>query len=99
MESASSTEAPRHSAQFYFPDGDIVLSAPLGCAKGEAQRLQLFRVHKFLLSHHSVVFRDMFNLSTQPADASDLIDGHPVVALQDDAKDVEELLHMLYNPA
>lgn len=89
-------QASNRSTQLYFPDGDVILSASTGSAGG-VQQIQLFRVHKFLLSHHSAVFRDMFSLP--PSDANETVDGVPVVALQDNVEPLERVLNVLYNPA
>ncbi|TCD68640.1 hypothetical protein EIP91_010295 [Steccherinum ochraceum] len=80
-----------HSA-FYFNDGDLIL---ISSAAGEQK--YHFRVHKFLLSHHSSVFADMLHLSV--ASDSPTVDGTPAVTLDDKAEDLAGLLDALYNPA
>ncbi|THH29804.1 hypothetical protein EUX98_g4391 [Antrodiella citrinella] len=81
--------------QLYFADGDIILSAALD-ATGVQQN---FRVHKFMLSHNSTVFSDILSIPLTGSDADPIVDGVPLMALQDDAADLECLLNMLYNPA
>jgi hypothetical protein len=65
----------------WFEDGSVVLSAE----KRE------FRVHRSLLSLHSVVFRDMFSIPQR----SDLPEGP--IELHDDPDDLAHLLHALYD--
>ena len=78
----------------YFSDGDVVLSASTG---GTTPEFQVFRVHKFLLKHHSPTFANMFlDADAEPGESYDRV---PMVALQGDkAEDVALLLNYLYNP-
>ncbi|KAF8195644.1 hypothetical protein K438DRAFT_1826289 [Mycena galopus ATCC 62051] len=58
----------------------------------------LFRVHQSMLSLQSPVFAAMFTLP--PPDVNcDIYDGVPFVRMPDDAKDIESLLKVLYNPS
>ncbi|KAI0685439.1 hypothetical protein C8T65DRAFT_168711 [Cerioporus squamosus] len=83
---------PHRSAQLYFPDGDLVLRA-VG-----SDGVHLFRVHKFLLKHHSMAFKDMF--SAEDGSCSDIYDGVPVADMPGDrAEDLALLLTYLYNPS
>ena len=91
----SMTEAPpeRHPT-LYFSDGDVVLAAS---ADGPPPGSQLFRVHKFLLKHHSPTFANMF--LDADAETGESYDGVPMVQLQGDkAEDIALLLNYLYNP-
>ncbi|KAJ7648500.1 hypothetical protein B0H17DRAFT_958921 [Mycena rosella] len=90
--SATSTlEGTRHSS-LYLADGNLVVAAEGGAGK------VLFRVHQSMLALQSPVFASMFTL---PAGAvkRDMYDGAPYVLMQDDAKDIESLLKVLYNPS
>ncbi|KAI0703883.1 hypothetical protein C8T65DRAFT_830892 [Cerioporus squamosus] len=83
----------RRDAHMYFPDGDVVLRAA-----GSDGVSHLFRVHKFLLKHHSMAFRDMFH--AQDGSCSDTYDGAPVADMPGDrAEDLALLLSYLYNPS
>lgn len=79
--------------ELWFSDGSVILKAEDG----------LFKVHMSILSRHSVFFRDMFSLP-QPPQASPLslgqdevMEGCPMVTLQDSADDVASLLIALYD--
>ena len=67
--------------RFWFDDGNVILAA---------QRTA-FRVHKSIISQHSVVFRDIF---TSPLP---LYDGCPVVRVTDTGFDLRELLRVVYD--
>lgn len=54
-----------------------------------------FRVHRSILSKYSEVFRDMFSIP-QPADA-EMLEGCPVVHLQDTKNDVAHVLSALFD--
>ena len=86
--------AERHPT-LYFPTGDVVLSASIDT--GGPPTTQLFRVHKFLLMHHSTAFANMF--TDAAADPGETYDGVPIVQMEgDDAEDLATLLNYLYNP-
>ncbi|KAM5546249.1 hypothetical protein V8D89_000375 [Ganoderma adspersum] len=96
---ASAPSVERHPT-LYFPNGDVVLSAQASIHPrplAAPPKTQLFRVHKFLLTHHSVTFANMF-ADANPA-SGESYDGVPMVELQGDkAEDVALLLNYLYNP-
>ncbi len=72
-----------HDPEFWFEDGSIVLVAHnIG-----------FRVYKRLLSEHSPLFRDLFQMP-QPAYASK-VEGTPCVVLLDPPEQVRHLLRVL----
>jgi len=73
------------SSKFWFEDGSVVL---------QAEKTH-FRVHKTLLSLHSTVFRDTFQMP-QPVEAGPTIEGCPIVHVSDFAEDVEFMLESLY---
>lgn len=82
---------PRRHPTWYLPEGDIVLAAP-----GEQKAPLLFRVHKAVLSSHSVVFAGMFSLPANPA-VNELFEGAPVVQMTDDAAELTKLLAAMYD--
>ncbi|KAI1784925.1 hypothetical protein LXA43DRAFT_1040201 [Ganoderma leucocontextum] len=93
MSSSSSASEPHPT--LYFPNGDVVLSALIDSEAPPTTRL--FRVHKFLLMHHSATFANMF-ADAKPG-SGESYDGVPMVELQGDkAEDLALLLNYLYNP-
>lgn len=82
--------------RLYLPDGDVVLAAKRLASAAEPPHLQLFRVHKPILRHHSAVFANMFGDATLGETFEDV----PMVKLAgDDADGVALLLTFLYYPA
>ncbi|EAU80884.1 hypothetical protein CC1G_03060 [Coprinopsis cinerea okayama7 len=92
------TPPPTRSPDVWFDDGSVVL---------QAQNVQ-FRVHRTMLSRHSEVFRDMFEIgrlgssinasnTPQAADPTPLVDGCPLIILHDDPTDLTHLLLSLYD--
>lgn len=89
-------KTPKPHEFLWFPDGNIVL----------ATDTHLFKVHKSVLSLHSSVFKDMFDLpgaygSTAGRSSAgvvpDLYEKLPVVTLAgDDGEDVAHLLRTVY---
>ncbi len=100
MQSHSETttqELQRHST-LYILDGDIALSAPKSALKSSTTSVALvFRVHRRILSYHSVVFSSILSIPVIP-DSNETYDGVPLVRLTDDADDFESLLKMMYIP-
>ncbi|KAM5546269.1 hypothetical protein V8D89_000395 [Ganoderma adspersum] len=93
----------RHS-NLYFTDGDVVLAVnqtPGTKSDDSAEgRLTytLFRVHKFLLKHHSTVFANFF--ADANAAPTEVYDGVPLAEMHGDkAEDFALLLSYLYNPS
>lgn len=82
--SARASPTPSHCTQWWFDDGNVVLIA----------EDTLFRVHRGVLSHNSVVFKDMF-LIPQPEEFEQM-EGCPVVHLCDSQRDLGVLLGALY---
>ncbi len=84
----------------YFPNGDVVLSASTDSGEDPSDapsKTQLFRVHKFLLTHHSTTFANMFTDANPGSGESH--GGVPLVELHGDkAEDLALLLNYLYNP-
>jgi BTB/POZ domain len=76
---------PIKSEDFWFEDGDIVLSITEDSVEYH------FRVHRAILTIASPVFRDMLSMPQPPQD------GSPPVLLRDDSvNDLKALLGALY---
>lgn len=88
----------RH-ADLYFPDGDVVLVVQqTPRSEEEPPKHTLFRVHRFLLKHHSATFANLF--ADANAAPMDVYDGVPLVEMHGDkAEDFALLLSYLYNPS
>ncbi|KAG2363388.1 hypothetical protein BDR07DRAFT_1211299, partial [Suillus spraguei] len=56
----------------------------------------VFRVHKSILSHYSIVFADM--LMMPPVEEAETYDDVPLVCLPDNAEEIESLLKAIYLP-
>ncbi|PIL28621.1 hypothetical protein GSI_08663 [Ganoderma sinense ZZ0214-1] len=85
--------------QLYFPDGDIALFATKPAPKdGGQQRYLVFRIHKFLLRHHSETFANM--IADANAETDTVYDGVPLVEMHgDNAEDLAAMLSYMYNPS
>ena len=82
-------------AGLWFADGNIVLQT----TSPSEDEIHLFRCHKSVLSKHSVVFADMFELGGYVCvRRSEEYDGVPVISIPDSSADVDALLGMLYDP-
>ncbi|KAL1677262.1 hypothetical protein EV122DRAFT_291300 [Schizophyllum commune] len=57
----------------------------------------LFRVHKSILAQRSFFFSDLKNLPRPSGAEGNLVDGCPVVELQDDAEAVQYMLECIYD--
>ncbi|KAI1782984.1 hypothetical protein LXA43DRAFT_848584, partial [Ganoderma leucocontextum] len=83
----------------YFQDGDVVLAvkqAPM--SDEEPRNYTLFRVHRFLLKHHSATFANLF--ADANAAPTEVYDGVPLAEMHGDkAEDFALLLSYLYNPS
>lgn len=91
-----------HRSSPYYDDGSIVLAAASGGSSDALHVYRVYRVHRSVLSEHSVVFHDMFELNSNSLAEShtqETYDGCALVIMQDDSKDLGDLLQMLYNPA
>ncbi|KAJ7680626.1 hypothetical protein DFH06DRAFT_424841 [Mycena polygramma] len=77
---------------FYFEDGNIVLSA-----KDPEDCVVYFRLHRSIVSKHSPVFADMFTLP--PPASAEQYDGVPLVEMAgDSAETLRSLIALLYDP-
>ncbi|KAF8987513.1 hypothetical protein BDQ17DRAFT_1393521 [Cyathus striatus] len=74
--------------EFYFHDGSVVIL----CLK----ELVSFRVHQSVLSRLSSFFAGMFDLPQPPN--PELIDGCPIIKLEDTLQDIEDTLRAIYDP-
>lgn len=79
-------EPPQRYEQLWFEDGNVIIIT------GNTA----FRVHRGILSRHSEVFRDMFDIP-QPEGDAETLDGAPVVHLPDSLHDITHLLCALYD--
>ena len=71
----------------WLDDGNIII----------AVQGKHFRVHRSVLRSYSEVFRDMFAIPHSHDVEKEIIDGCPVVHLQDSSADVEIMLKALYD--
>ncbi|KAM5546271.1 hypothetical protein V8D89_000397 [Ganoderma adspersum] len=83
----------------YFSDGDIALVAKKPPPEnGVPSRYLAFRIHKFLLRHHSETFANMIADANAETDA--VYDGVPLVEMHgDNAEDLATMLSYMYNPS
>ena len=106
--SSNQFELPfEHHPDLYLPAGDVVLAArtspstddlPSTRREDVTPKYWLFRVHKFLLSHHSATFANLF--ADASASAGEMYDGVPLVRMEGDrAQDLALLLTYMYYPA
>lgn len=91
MADTTSGEGHIHDPDFYFEDGNIVLSA-----KYTENDTAFFRLHKSILVKHSPVFADMFAMPPPPT--TDQYDGVPLVEMPDDANALRDFIAFLYDP-
>lgn len=73
---------------FWFQDGSMVVVV----------QDKHFRVHQSILSKHSEVFADMFSVPQPPLASQDLLDGCPVIKLNDELHDFVDLMKVVYHP-
>jgi BTB/POZ domain len=81
-----STPSPVENEEFWFEDGDVVLSVTEDGVEHH------FRVHRLILKIASPVFRDMLSMP-RPSGGEDL----PVPLPGDSVEDLTALLGALYN--
>lgn len=74
---------------YYLHDGTVVLAADA----------VLFKIHQSVLARHSSVFHDTFGLP-RPVDGggNDLLDGVPVLDLDDTKDDLKVMIRLIYDP-
>lgn len=101
--STAMTEGYQRSKSLYFPTGDICLAAPMDDSStaraGDTQSQPtglIFRVHRFTLSLHSPVFRDIFALPDGGTGVNETYDGVVLVHMPDSAEDLEQLVEAFY---
>ncbi|KAI0080992.1 hypothetical protein K474DRAFT_53515 [Panus rudis PR-1116 ss-1] len=82
----------QEDSDLWFQDGTIIIVA------GETK----FRLHPGVLSRHSEVFKDMFNVPQPPEAQADptmeYIDNCPAVRVSESAEDMALLLSAMYDP-
>jgi len=83
---AEQQPTPTHS-KYWFDDGNVVL---------QAENTQ-FRVHRSMLSRHSHVLKDMFEIPQPENTEGHIIEGCPVVHLYDSSQDVEIVISIFYD--
>ncbi|KZS99886.1 uncharacterized protein LAESUDRAFT_688821 [Laetiporus sulphureus 93-53] len=83
------TNALVRHRDFWFCDGSVVLRA----------ENTLFRVHTSLLSRKSQFFSDLFSMPQPavPGENDEMLDGCPLLVLDDSAEDAANLLKALYD--
>ncbi|KAJ7490865.1 hypothetical protein FB451DRAFT_1124420 [Mycena latifolia] len=86
MEVDTEQNAPQRRQELWFEDGNLVIQA------GNSQ----FRVYRGTLAARSAVFQDMLSFP-QPPD-SELVEGCPLVRLQDAEIEVSEFLKAIFVP-
>ncbi|KLO20218.1 hypothetical protein SCHPADRAFT_35694 [Schizopora paradoxa] len=99
LENSTGSESPAKRHEFlWLKDGNVVLGT----------NVYLFKVHKSVLSMHSSVFRDMFELPTEEdldmgssdigavGMAPELYEGVHFVSLSDDGREMEHILRAVY---
>ena len=90
--SESPDTGPIHESSLYFPDGDIILSVLT--KKG---RPAFLRLHRVMLSHFSITFRDILAIPADPQ-ANEMYEGVPVIVMPDPHEDFVGLISALYAP-
>ena len=81
--------------KLWFLDGNIILQT----TSSSQDEIHLFRCHKSVLSKHSAVFADLFELDSYVCvRRSEEYEGVPVISIPDAPADVDALLNMLYDP-
>lgn len=78
------TDFENHST-LYFDDGNIIIKC----------KRTLFRVHRSLLSRNSTVFQELF--AQCDARPQDVLRGCPVLSVDDDKDDMQDLLNCSYD--
>ncbi|KAI1791600.1 hypothetical protein LXA43DRAFT_889084 [Ganoderma leucocontextum] len=79
-------QAATRDSDYWFDDGNLIL-----VSQGVS-----FRIYKGLLAEHSAVFHNMFHIGQAMPEEEDLVDGCPVVPLDDSPNDLRELFRLIY---
>ena len=82
---------PIHHETMYFADGDIILSVMNG------ERPTFLRLHRFMLSHFSPIFKDMLSIPSNPQ-VNGMYEGVPIVVMPDPYEGLVGLVKVLYAP-
>ena len=78
--------AATRDSDYWFEDGNLIL-----VSQGVA-----FRIYRGLLAEHSVMFRSMFDIAQGLPATEDIVDGCPVVPLDDSPNDLRELFRLIF---
>ncbi|KAI1791592.1 hypothetical protein LXA43DRAFT_422413 [Ganoderma leucocontextum] len=78
--------AATRDSDYWFDDGNLIL-----VSQGVA-----FRIYKGLLAEHSAMFRSMFHIAQAAPATEDLVDGCPVIPLDDSPNDLRELFRLIF---
>lgn len=84
---AQSQEPPPSRSSFWFKTGDVVLHV----------KNTQYRVHREILARHSNIFKDTFNMPQSTEVDGHVVEGQPVVELDDEAYDIEYMLSVFYD--
>lgn len=76
----------------WYSDGNIILQTGHGTSESPFTR---FRVYKGILADKSSVFKDMFVVAGG-SEEDELVDGCPLVQLDDDKEELEHVLRALH---
>ena len=79
-------QAATRDSEYWFDDGNVIL-----VTQGIA-----FRIYKGLLAEHSELFRSMFHIAQASPTAEDLVDGCPVISLDDSPNDLRALFRLIH---
>lgn len=91
-------------SEFNFPSGDIILSVTAYSSPADQTSEPVyFRVHQHILRLHSEAFDKMLGVPLTTGESTydtqvvpGLVDGIPVVPLQDDPRDIINLMRAIY---
>ena len=78
--------AATRDSDYWFDDGNLIL-----VSRGVA-----FRIYKGLLGEHSAIFRSMFHIAQAVPAPEDLVEGCPVIPLDDSPDDLRELFRLIF---
>lgn len=77
---------PSRHPTLWYNDGNVVLITAR----------TLYAVHRSILSHHSPVFKDMFEMPPVELEHDELIEGRPVVRMHDSDDDLQVILELIF---
>jgi len=83
--STQKRQRPKRS-KYWFDDGNVIL---------QVENTQ-FRVHRGMIVHHSVIFKDTFGIPQLECTDKPRVEGCPVVQLEDSLEDVKIMISIFY---